>query len=71
MLDQPLDRLRARVRDPDRLRDRGQHELGLADGRKLHEEDPIGEDVRLLRRHLERKSSLPRPSGPGEGDQPV
>ena len=71
VLGQPWDRLGPGVRDADGLRDRGQHEFRLANGRQLHEEDPVGEDVRLLRRHLERETSLPRPSRPSEGDQPV
>ena len=64
------ERGRRRLADPERLRDRGNDELRVADGFERHDEDAVGVVLDDLRRRLQRESRLAGARRAGQRQQP-
>ena len=58
------------VGDPDRLRDRRQHKLDLADRLQPDQPDPVRKGIPQPSGHVQRQPRLADPAGTGQRDQP-
>ena len=68
--DGDLERLFLAFSDSEGVRDRGEHELGRAQGGELHEGDAVGEQTVAVRCEGQRDACLPGAASPHEREKP-